>query len=165
MASKAKKRKEIEVANKDLNQLRKGTKGSSSSAKGTPVRRFRAKVVEPHGLTWFNTQKEAKYAPENRIDEGILSLEFPTIRDKVRKLGLGYIFVESEECNLTLVSEFYANWDTSFGESTKVKIRGQVVHFTFKIFNAFFNTPMVNLSEYFILLKKPQYRDIHHTLY
>ncbi|MCD7471710.1 hypothetical protein HAX54_012336 [Datura stramonium] len=85
------KRKEIVVANKGLKQLRKVTKGLSSSAKGAPARRFGAKAVEPHGLTWFNIQKEAKYSPENWIDEGHLALEFPTIRDKVCELGLGYI--------------------------------------------------------------------------
>ncbi|MCD7470895.1 hypothetical protein HAX54_011097 [Datura stramonium] len=79
--------------------------------------------MEPHGLSWFKTQKKVKYAPENWIDEGRLKLEFSTIRDKVRELGLGYIFAESEECNLNLVREFYANRDTSFAESTKVKLR------------------------------------------
>ncbi|MCD7468291.1 hypothetical protein HAX54_006336, partial [Datura stramonium] len=75
--------------------------------------------VEPHGLTRFNTQKEAKYAPENWIDEGHMAFEFPAIWDKIRELGVDYIFNELERCNLTLVSEFYANRDTSFGESTK----------------------------------------------
>ncbi|MCD7472666.1 hypothetical protein HAX54_013967, partial [Datura stramonium] len=44
------------------------------------ARRFKEKAIEPHKLTWFNTQKEAKYAPENWIDEGRLALEFPAIR-------------------------------------------------------------------------------------
>ncbi|MCE3216876.1 hypothetical protein HAX54_008840, partial [Datura stramonium] len=39
------------------------------------ARRFGAKAVEPYGITWFNTQKEAKYAPENWIDKGHLALE------------------------------------------------------------------------------------------
>ncbi|MCE2055772.1 hypothetical protein HAX54_043373, partial [Datura stramonium] len=64
--------------------------------------RFEAKEVEPHGLTWFNTQKEAKYAFENWIDKGRLILEFPTIRYKVHELGVDDIFAEPEECNLTL---------------------------------------------------------------
>ncbi|MCE2056175.1 hypothetical protein HAX54_044182, partial [Datura stramonium] len=52
MASKYDKGKEVEIANKGLMWLHKRTKGPSSSAsKGTPARRFRAKVVEPHGLT------------------------------------------------------------------------------------------------------------------
>ncbi|MCD9638169.1 hypothetical protein HAX54_021943, partial [Datura stramonium] len=68
-----------------------------------PHKDIREKAVEPRGLPWFNTQKEAKYAPENWIDEGGLALEFPTIRDKIRELGAGYIFNEPERCNLTLV--------------------------------------------------------------
>ncbi|MCD7467817.1 hypothetical protein HAX54_005459, partial [Datura stramonium] len=39
--------------------------------------------------------------------------------DKIRELGVGYIFNEPERYNLTLVRNFYTNWDTSFGESTK----------------------------------------------
>ncbi|MCD7467109.1 hypothetical protein HAX54_004367, partial [Datura stramonium] len=110
-------------------------------------------------------QKEVKYAPENWIDEGCLTLEFPTIRDKVHQLGLGYIFAKLEECNLILVREFYAYWDTYFGESNEVKIWGQVVHFTTKTFNAFLSRRAEDPSKYFILLEKPLYRDIRHTLY
>ncbi|MCD9638577.1 hypothetical protein HAX54_022634, partial [Datura stramonium] len=57
------------------------------------------------------------------IDEGRLALEFLTIWDKLHELGVGYIFAKPKECNLTLVREFYAKWDTLFGESTKVKTR------------------------------------------
>ncbi|MCE3215322.1 hypothetical protein HAX54_001872, partial [Datura stramonium] len=82
---------EIEVAGKGLKRLRKGTKRASSLvAKDGPANRFGAQA------------KEAKYAPENWIDVGRLALEFPATRDKVRELGLGYIFVEPYECNLTL---------------------------------------------------------------
>ncbi|MCE5165882.1 hypothetical protein HAX54_012838 [Datura stramonium] len=119
---------EIEIATKGLKRLRKGTKGDSSSvAKASPSKRFGAQTLEPHGFTWFNTQKEAKYAPKNWIDEGRIVLEFPTIRDKLYELGVGYIFAELDECNLTLVREFYSNWDTSFGESTEVKITAKSV--------------------------------------
>ncbi|MCE5165937.1 hypothetical protein HAX54_013272, partial [Datura stramonium] len=58
--------------------------------------------MEPHRLSWFNTQKEVKYDPKNWINKGHLAIEFPTIRDKVPELGLGYIFADPEECNLTL---------------------------------------------------------------
>ncbi|MCD7448019.1 hypothetical protein HAX54_036839, partial [Datura stramonium] len=40
-------------------------------------------------------------------------------KEKIRELGATYIFNETERCNHTLVRKFYANWDTSFGESTK----------------------------------------------
>lgn len=84
---------------------------------------------------------------------------------QIRSAKLGYVFAELEECNLTFVREFYANWDTSFGESTKVKIRGQVVNFIARAFNAFLERSVVDPSMYFILLEKPPYRDIFHTLY
>ncbi|MCE0481251.1 hypothetical protein HAX54_038846 [Datura stramonium] len=92
------------VAEKGLKRLREGTKGSKSlAAKAPPVGRFGAKAINEHGLKWFNAQKEAKYAPEKWIDEGRLSLEFLTIYDTIHELGLGYMFVEPEECNLTLL--------------------------------------------------------------
>ncbi|MCD9560233.1 hypothetical protein HAX54_018736, partial [Datura stramonium] len=106
-----------------------------------------------------------KYAPENWIDEAHLLVEFPNIRDKVRELGFGYIFAKLKECNLISMRKFYENWYTSFGERTKVKIRGQVVSFSFKRFNAFLGTLAVDPSEYFIQLENPPYRNIRRTLY
>ncbi|MCE3215868.1 hypothetical protein HAX54_003853, partial [Datura stramonium] len=159
------KGKEVFVAYPSVKRTRKGKTGASSSAsKAGPTRKFGAKTVETHGLTWFNTQKEVKYAPKNWIDEGHLALEFLAIRDKIRELGAGYIFNESKRCNLTLLREFYANWDSLFEESTKINIRGQVVQFKAKRFNAFLETPTIYPSVYFILLEKPPYRDICHTL-
>ncbi|MCD9643902.1 hypothetical protein HAX54_031786, partial [Datura stramonium] len=61
MASKG---KEVVIYDPSLKRTRKGKKrASSSSSKASPARRFGAKAVEPHGLTRFNTQKKAKYAP------------------------------------------------------------------------------------------------------
>ncbi|MCD9638302.1 hypothetical protein HAX54_022177, partial [Datura stramonium] len=102
VVSYADKGKEVVVAEKGFKWLRKGTKGPKSLAtKAPPTRRFGAKAVKEHGLKWFRSQKEAKYAPKNWI-EGHLALEFPTIHDTIHKLGLGYVFAEHEECNLTL---------------------------------------------------------------
>ncbi|MCE0482491.1 hypothetical protein HAX54_041288, partial [Datura stramonium] len=87
------KRKEVVIDKPSLKRLRKGPKGASSSTtKAGPARRFGAKAVEPHGLTWFNSKKEVTYSPKILIDEGRLALEFPTICDKRRELGFGYIF-------------------------------------------------------------------------
>ncbi|MCD7469290.1 hypothetical protein HAX54_008221, partial [Datura stramonium] len=108
----------------------------------------------------INAQKEAKYAPKNWIDEGHLALEYPTILE----LGLGYVFAELEECSLTLMREFYSNWDTSFGERKKVKIQGQVVLFSARSFNAFLCTPVVDPSVYSKLLETPLHLDICYTL-
>ncbi|MCD9640739.1 hypothetical protein HAX54_026266, partial [Datura stramonium] len=67
---------------------------SSSAPKSGPTKRFGVKAVDPHGLTWFNSKKRAMYAPENWIDEGLLELEFLSIRKKIHELGDGYIFNE-----------------------------------------------------------------------
>ncbi|MCD7452215.1 hypothetical protein HAX54_015675, partial [Datura stramonium] len=82
MTSNSYKGKEIVAAGKSFKQLRKGIKVSSSSAKGASTRGFGERVVEPHGLSWFKTQKEVKYAHENWIDEGRLELDFLTIWEK-----------------------------------------------------------------------------------
>ncbi|MCD9638943.1 hypothetical protein HAX54_023166, partial [Datura stramonium] len=68
---------------------------------------------------------EAKYYSENWIDEGKLAMEFPTIRDSVFCLGLGFMFSKLSKCNLTLVREFYANWNATHGSSTRVDVKGQ----------------------------------------
>ncbi|MCD9643646.1 hypothetical protein HAX54_031278 [Datura stramonium] len=77
MTSRADKGKELVVARKVFKRLRKGVASSLSSQKAPPTRRFAAKVVEEHGLKWFNAQKEAKYSLENWIDEGRLAFELP----------------------------------------------------------------------------------------
>ncbi|MCD7461659.1 hypothetical protein HAX54_046757, partial [Datura stramonium] len=76
MESQADKGKEVVATDKGLKRLRKGTKGSKSSA-----------TKEPHA---------------RRFGKRCLALEFPTIRVTVRELGLGYMFAEPEECHLTL---------------------------------------------------------------
>ncbi|MCD7473612.1 hypothetical protein HAX54_015560, partial [Datura stramonium] len=49
MASNTNKGREIVVAGKGFKQLQKGTKRSSSLAKGAPTRRFGERAMEPHG--------------------------------------------------------------------------------------------------------------------
>ncbi|MCE2056068.1 hypothetical protein HAX54_044007 [Datura stramonium] len=134
MESRADKGKEVAVASKELKRLNKGVESSLSAQKATPAGRIRAKGLEEHWIKWVNAQKEEKYAPirfnfnkeekyatENWIDEGCLGLEFPTIWDNIRELGLGYSFSKQEECNLTLVREFYANWNTSYKRAQRLR--------------------------------------------
>ncbi|MCE0481357.1 hypothetical protein HAX54_039039, partial [Datura stramonium] len=76
--------KEMKMIETEKSQKRgrpRKPKDTSSASKASPARRFRAKEVELHGLTWFNTKKKAKYTPENWIEEGHLALEFVAIRD------------------------------------------------------------------------------------
>ncbi|MCE3050359.1 hypothetical protein HAX54_047051, partial [Datura stramonium] len=71
--------------------------------------------------------KEVNVADKSQKKDRPRKTDARSSAPKIRELGAGYIFNEPERCNLTLVREFYANWDTSFGESTKVKVKGQVV--------------------------------------
>ncbi|MCD9641267.1 hypothetical protein HAX54_027358 [Datura stramonium] len=45
----------------------------------------------------------------------------------------------------------------------KYQGEGTSEHFTARSFNAFLGTPLVEPEMYFMILKKPPYRDIHHT--
>ncbi|MCD9643254.1 hypothetical protein HAX54_030552, partial [Datura stramonium] len=82
------------------------------------------------GLNGLIHKKRPSMLRKTGLLRDAFHLSAPTICDTIFELGLGYVLVEPEECNLTLVREFYTNLDTSFGESTKVKIRGQMVHFS-----------------------------------
>ncbi|MCE3050176.1 hypothetical protein HAX54_046591, partial [Datura stramonium] len=84
------KGKEVVVVDPSLKMTRKGKEGASSSA--------------------------SKVGPARK---SLLALELLAIWDKIRELGVGYIFNELGRCNVTLVRKFYANWNTSFRESTK----------------------------------------------
>ncbi|MCD9640535.1 hypothetical protein HAX54_025889, partial [Datura stramonium] len=78
MTSKYGKGKEVETTNKGLKRLRKGTKGlSSSTTKATPARKSGAKVVEPHRLKWFNTQKEPNMLQRIGLTKVTLYLSSP----------------------------------------------------------------------------------------
>ncbi|MCD7448442.1 hypothetical protein HAX54_042239, partial [Datura stramonium] len=51
-----------------------------------------------------------------------------------------------------------------YGESTKIKVRGQVVQFTSRSLNAFPGMPVVDPEMYFMMLEKPPYHEIYHNL-
>ncbi|MCD7453237.1 hypothetical protein HAX54_020180, partial [Datura stramonium] len=163
MASRANKGKEVETSSKGFKRLRKGVTPSSSVPRVHPTRMFEAKSIEEHWLKCFNALKEAKYAPKNWICECHLALELPSIYT-VHELELGYVAAETEECNLTLVREFYTNWNTFNGERKKVRAWGQVVCFTARAFNAFLGTLVMDPEIYLLFLEKPPYRDICHIL-
>ncbi|KAG5605589.1 hypothetical protein H5410_027081 [Solanum commersonii] len=66
----------------------------------------------PYGEDWYECQQESKYLGDEYVDQGRLRQEFPHIHTQIHALGLQYVFVDQGECNLSLVCEFYANWNT-----------------------------------------------------
>ncbi|KAG5571634.1 hypothetical protein H5410_061400 [Solanum commersonii] len=73
------------------------------------TRRFRANVVTKEGKTCYKKHIEASYFSDVCIDRDNLAREFPEILRQIRELGMEFVFAESEECNLYMVREFYAN--------------------------------------------------------
>jgi hypothetical protein len=115
-------------------------------------------------LDWFESQKEAKYMGDEYVNEGRLQAEFPRIHEMVYNLGLQFIFEDQGECNLTLVREFYANWNTEQSNSNKVEVRGKTIRFTTRALNEFLGSPHCDFAEYLDMKEQPPYRDIRHTL-
>jgi len=90
--------------------------------------------------------------------------EFPDIHPQVLALGLQYVFVNQGENNLSLVHEFYVNWNTHRVELNRGLIRDSRVRFTVKALNEFLGRPNCDNFEFLAMIKRPLYRDIRHTL-
>lgn len=69
--------------------------------------------------------------------------EFPSMVRRIEALHMHFLFEHPTECNLSLVCEFYANWDLRCRDS-KVKIRGKVVTFTSNTLNILLGMPKVD---------------------
>lgn len=141
--------------------------GSSSGGPNMriPPRRFGKQVVEEHGLDWYNTQLADKYMGDEYVNQQSLQEMFPTIYDGIYNLCLQYIFVDQGECNLTLVREFYANWNTENSQcNSQVVVRGKRVRVSTRAWNRFLGTPNCPNAEHLTMIEHPPYRDIRHTL-
>lgn len=66
--------------------------------------------------------KPGIFGDEN-VNEGRLRQEFPHIHARVQTLGLQYVFIDQSDCNLSLVIEFYSNWNVCPVEINKVFVR------------------------------------------
>ncbi|MCD9646597.1 hypothetical protein HAX54_036578 [Datura stramonium] len=120
-------------------------------------------VTEKEGKKWFKEHKESKYSYDMFIDRNCLSLVFPQMVDRILTLGLGFVFDAPGDCNLNMVKEFLASWMPK-ERSNQVKIRGQIIEFASMALNRLLGTPNVNPQPFFVMVKKPPYRNIRHTL-
>uniref|UniRef100_M1DJE3 Putative plant transposon protein domain-containing protein n=1 Tax=Solanum tuberosum TaxID=4113 RepID=M1DJE3_SOLTU len=136
---------------------------SDSSSSQEPFQKFGKKVVERYGHEWFECQKEAKYLGDEYVNEVRLQTQFPVIYNTINALGLRFMFENPGDCNLTLVREFYANWNTETRFNKTVPIRGKDVRFTAKLLNLLLGTPNCEDGDFNKLKENPPYRDICHT--
>ncbi|KAH0730166.1 hypothetical protein KY289_001354 [Solanum tuberosum] len=117
-----------------------------------------------YGEDWYECQQESKYLGDEYVDEGRLRQEFPHIHAQVHALGLQYVFVNQSEFNLSLVREFYANWNTHRVELNQGLIRDSRVRFPVEALNEFLGTPNCDNSEFLAMIERPPYRNVRHTL-
>ncbi|KAH0709064.1 hypothetical protein KY284_010491 [Solanum tuberosum] len=145
---------------------RKGAVAGSSSREPNdlPPQKFGGQAVMQYGKDWYECQQESKYLGDEYIDEGRLRQEFPNILAKINALGLQYVFMDQGEFNLSLVREFYANWNTHRVEINKGFIRDSWVRFSVEALNEFLGTPNCDNADFLAMTERPPYRDIRHTL-
>uniref|UniRef100_M1DUM4 Putative plant transposon protein domain-containing protein n=1 Tax=Solanum tuberosum TaxID=4113 RepID=M1DUM4_SOLTU len=117
-----------------------------------------------YGKDWYECQQESKYLGDEYVDEGRLRHEFPNIHAQINALGLQSLFMNQGECNLSLVHEFYANWNTHRVEINKCFIRDSWVRFSVEALNEFLGTPNCDNADFLAMIERPPYRDIRHNL-
>ncbi|KAG5611527.1 hypothetical protein H5410_022808 [Solanum commersonii] len=116
-----------------------GTGSSSREPNNLPPKIWRASCLH-YGKNWYECQQESKYLGDEYIDEGRLRQEFPNILAKINALGLQYVFMDQGECTLSLVCEFYVNWNTRRVEINKGFIRDSWVRFYIEALDEFLST-------------------------
>ncbi|KAH0679451.1 hypothetical protein KY284_020536 [Solanum tuberosum] len=117
----------------------------------------------PFGRT-SSARRPHRYMFDEYVDEGQLLEEFPHIHAQVRALGLHYIFVDQGKCNLSLVREFYVNWNTHHVRWNQGLICNNRVQFSVEALNEFLAAPYCDHSDFQAMIDQPPYRDIRHTL-
>uniref|UniRef100_M1DZ04 Uncharacterized protein n=1 Tax=Solanum tuberosum TaxID=4113 RepID=M1DZ04_SOLTU len=98
------------------------------------------------------------------VDKGRLLEEFPHIHAQVRALGLHYIFVDQGKCNMSLVREFYVNWNTHHVRWNQGLICNNRVQFLVEALNEFLAAPYCDHSGFQAMIDQPPYHHIRHTL-
>lgn len=118
-----------------------------------------------YGKDWYECQQESKYLHDNYyVDEGRLRKEFPHNPSQINALGLLYVFMDQGRCNLSLVREFYMNWNTHRFEVYKGFVRDSWVRSSVEALNDFFGTPICENAQFLAVIERPPYRDIRQTV-
>ncbi|KAH0767859.1 hypothetical protein KY285_003730 [Solanum tuberosum] len=145
---------------------RTGATVGSSNRETTNLspQKFGKQALMHYGEDWYECQQESKYLGDEYVDKRRFPQEFPHIHTQINALGLQYVLVDQGECNLILVHEFYANWNTHRVELNQGLIRDSRVRFTVEALNEFLGTPNCDNSEFLAMIERLPYHDIRHTL-
>lgn len=77
----------------------------------------------------------------------------------IEDIYINFLFEQPSECNLSLVREFYGNWDPQKTDS-KFKIRGHVVIFTVHSLDVLLGIPEVDAEPLKLMNIEPLYANI-----
>ena len=69
-----------------------------------------AKVMSKGGKNWYKNHTESSSLSNVLIDRDILAHDLPQILRRMKELQMGFAFAEPDECNVSIVCEFYAKW-------------------------------------------------------
>lgn len=93
-------------------------------AKKKPI--FGINSVKYYGKYWFKRIRPTKYMHEMAIDELALKGKHLPIWEASHKMEWEFVFNNPSEANVSLIREFYANWDVR-DEENLVPIRGRFI--------------------------------------
>lgn len=117
-----------------------------------------------YDMDQYKNQHESKYLGDYYVDEERLGREFPNVDAKINTLGLQYLFVNQGDCNLSLLREFYVNWNTYPVKINRGFIRDCGVQFSVEALNDFMGTPICDHADFLDMIERSPCCDIRHTL-
>ncbi|OIS95992.1 hypothetical protein A4A49_31474 [Nicotiana attenuata] len=145
----------------------KGKQVASSFTGAQPqeraTREYGIKSVPPYGRAFYRKCRTDSYLPDFAVDEHKLKSRYPKIWEKVHELGLGFVFKNPGEANLSLMREFCAGWNIEDKEKL-VPIRGRLIDISATALCRFVDAPDVPCNPLCDFIDRPTYRNNRHTL-
>jgi hypothetical protein len=127
------------------------------------TRRYGIKAVHPSGKNWYKRHAESRYLSDMPIDDERLGREYPAILRQLEERNMQFLFAAPKPCNLHMVREFYANYQTD-KRTHYITVRGVEVPLSPMAINEILGTPEGDSTELTELNIQPPYQDIRHTL-
>ncbi|OIT02946.1 hypothetical protein A4A49_22426 [Nicotiana attenuata] len=132
-----------------------------------PVCKYGIRAVPAHAQRWFQKFIPAvTLEPEVAIDDGKSARKYSEIYNNIRALGFDSLFRPGDAVNVTLVKEFYANWqpEASLDAVYEVQVRGKVIPFSSQVINRIMGFTEHSHKLFQRFLRRPNYPAIRRLL-
>ncbi|PHU25120.1 hypothetical protein BC332_03452 [Capsicum chinense] len=124
-------------------------------------KRFGTKVVVAAERKWYSQHKGSKYSVYQFINRASLMKEYLFMVRKIEAQHMSLLFKQSGVCNLSLVQEFYANWNP---KDSEVEVCDHVITFTANTFNELLGAPYVDPDPLKTMITELPHQYIRHLL-